>query len=90
LGTYYTIQRKETWEEAKNKGYLIGHEKFVWDEFKKPYQWMIEQMNLRIGHDGTYPIWLWLEKPELNQEGYLEKGVEGVCLTVEVPDHQVY
>ncbi|MCR8629884.1 DUF3841 domain-containing protein [Paenibacillus radicis (ex Xue et al. 2023)] len=89
MGVYYSIQTYEAWREAQINGYFIGNEKFVWDEFKTPYRWLIDQMNELIEHDGTYPLWLWLEKPDLSEEALLEKGTEAVCLTLSVPDHRV-
>lgn len=50
---------------------------------------MIEQMNTRIGHDGTYPIWLWEVEPNLVEEGFDKKGTQLVCLAVELPKRKV-
>lgn len=89
MSTYWTIQKKEAWEEAQQRGYLIGSEQYVWDYFLRPYRWMIKQMNRRIGHDGTFPVWLWLEEPDLNAGGHGNEGEVLVCLEVEVDDERV-
>lgn len=89
MGIYYTIQRKEAWERAKEEGYLFGQERYIIEDFVAPYQWMITQMNKRMDYDGTYPVWVWLEEPDLQQQAHLLKGEDGVCLTLNIPDEQV-
>lgn len=46
---------------------------------------MMAQMKKRLPHyKGEYPIWLWTERPDLRQSGYLERGEQGVLLKVEL------
>ncbi|WP_431028885.1 DUF3841 domain-containing protein [Lysinibacillus sp. LZ02] len=86
---YYTIQSKEAYEQAMNKGTMSASKEYVWEEFLVAYDWMIQQMNNRIGHNGTYPIWLWTEKRDLHDEALLPSGTAGVQIEVEMPTQQV-
>lgn len=89
MGIYYTNQTIKAYEKFKESGCLTGEEKYVYHEYLTAYKWMVEQMNSRIQQNGLYPIWLWTEKPDLQDEGHFPKGTEAVCLTVEVPNKEV-
>lgn len=49
---------------------------------------MMSQMEKRIpNYQGEYPIWLWwTEKPDLRCSGHFERGIQAVCLEVEIPN----
>lgn len=87
----YTVQRLETYYRMREQGYLIGDEKFVWEDFKKPYQWMMKQMEKKIeGYNGKdYPIWVWKRKVNRNEHALLSKGIKGVILTLEIPEDKI-
>lgn len=85
----YTIQSKMAYEQAVKTGTLSTSKDYIWEEFLVPYEWMIGQMNNRIGHKGTYPIWLWTEKRDLNDEALLPRGTAGVQIEVELPIEEV-
>lgn len=82
--TLYTIQTLEGYQQAKKKKILQGNIDFVTDHFKSPYEWLIAQMNQRIGHNDQFPIWLWAEKRDLTDEALLPSGTMGVQLKVEL------
>lgn len=87
----YTVQRLETYYRMREQGYLIGDQKFVWEDFKKPYQWMMKQMEKKIeGYNGKdYPIWVWKRKVNRNEHALLSKGIKGVILTLEIPEDKI-
>ncbi|WP_088362969.1 DUF3841 domain-containing protein [Bacillus cereus] len=89
MGIYYTNQSIEAYKKFEEKGYLTGNEAFVDSDFLSSYKWLIEQMNNKINNDGSFPVWLWTEKPDLNEEGHFDKGTKAVCLTIEIPDEKV-
>ena len=60
MGTFYTIQTIEAYQELQEKGYILGTKRYIWFDFLIPYKWMIEQMKKRINEDiteGEYPVW---------------------------------
>lgn len=76
MGIYYTIQGINAWIEAQNQGYLVGNKEYVCEDFIRPYQWMMKQMQKRIpDYNGEYPIWLWPDKQDLRRRGYNERGM---------------
>lgn len=90
MGTYYTIQTDDAWREAQNKGYLIGKREYVYDDWLKPYLWMISQMAKRVKeYNGEYPIWLWTTRPDLRRSAHLERGTKGVLLEMIIPEERV-
>lgn len=90
MGIYYSIQDLNAWTEAQHRGYLIGNEKYVWEEFLRPYHWMMSQMVKRVpDYNEGYPIWLWPEKQDLRHSGYKERGTMAVYLEIEIPESQV-
>lgn len=82
--TLYTIQSQKAYEKALETNVLQADPIHVYEEFKKPYEWLIHQMVQRIGHDGTFPIWLWGEKRDLTDEALLAEGTLGVQLEIEL------
>jgi hypothetical protein len=90
MGIYYTIQGINAWIEAQNQGYLVGNKEYVCEDFIRPYQWMMKQMQKRIpDYNGEYPIWLWPDKQDLRRRGYNERGMKAVYLEIEIPENQV-
>ncbi|CAM4401654.1 hypothetical protein BAMA_18290 [Bacillus manliponensis] len=91
MGTFWTIQSIEKWQEVKDIGYLTGAYDYVWPEFIEPYQWMVQQMKSRIKdcNQEDAPIWLWTERPDLRRSGHLGKGERGVLLKVDIDDKRV-
>jgi len=89
MGIYYTNQTLEAFHLLNQQGFLTGTERFVWEEFRSPYKWMIKQMNKRLNTNSSFPIWLWTKKPNLDDEGHFAKGTKAVSLTVEVSDNDI-
>jgi len=90
LRRYYTIQKIEAWEEAQQKGYLEGNKNYVYEEFLKAYLWMMNQMRKKLSlYNGEYPVWLWLERPDLRCGGYLNPGEKGVLLEIYIDEERV-
>ncbi|MDQ1146528.1 hypothetical protein QE429_003355 [Bacillus sp. SORGH_AS 510] len=90
MGTYWTIQTIDAWENAKQLGFLSGDPNKIWPEFSDAYNWMMQQMKKKIPkYTGEYPIWLWTEKPDLRRYGHLNKGERGVLLKVEIEDSRL-
>lgn len=88
LKTFYTIQSLDGWERAKQRGFLCGLEDYILEDWLPAYKWMMHQMEKRIGFS-DFPVWLWTEKPDLNQEGYLEPFKKGILLSVELDESDV-
>ncbi len=85
---YWTIQSKESWENAQEIGFLHGHANHA--TFMEPYHWMMSQMGQRLsGYDGSYPVWVWTEKPDLVQLHHYTGRSECVCLTLELEPEKV-
>jgi hypothetical protein len=87
---YYTIQDINAWIEAQNRGYLVGNKDYVCEDFIRPYQWMMNQMQKRIpDYNGESPLWLWPDKQDLRRMGYNERGTKAVYLEIEIPENQI-
>ena len=68
LVTLWTLQDVSDWEEMQKSGILQRSSGFIPDPgFADSYNWMMEQMNLRIpNYTGRSPIWAWYQpKPDL-------------------------
>jgi hypothetical protein len=94
----WTIQRIEVWELLQTQGVYRGAKECVWEEFHAPYEWLIGEMEKRIGprpDPQSYPVWAWKRwcgsrlRPDLRFGGHLEKGTRGVRLEIDIPDEQV-
>lgn len=90
MAIFYTFQHKTAWELTKKRGYLAGNEKHISEEwFRKSYHWLIGQMNERIGHDNTFPVWMW-DHLDLRKSFFKQQvSDEMVLLQVEVPSEKV-
>jgi hypothetical protein len=93
----WTIQTEKVWQEFLSSGVLRGiRERIMEQVWESPYQWMIRQMEQRIGPPptpGAYPVWAWLQwenakrtKPDLRAGGHLPKRESGVRIEFECPD----
>ena len=61
---YYTVQAKSAWEIALEKGGLYGNQAFCDADFLAAYEWMVQQMALRLPQfGGGYPVWVWPTRP---------------------------
>jgi len=86
---YWSIQTKEAWEQAIEKGYLEGTYEYI-EDFEKPYKWMMNQMSSRLeSYKGEIPIWLWVDKPDMRLRGHSKSGDEMVRLTVKITPDRV-
>lgn len=90
MGIYWTIQSAGKWEEIQKKGVLTANPDFIWPEDLKAYNWLREKMNEKIPNGcEEYPIWLWVDRPDLRKKGHLEAGEKGVLLKIEIEDQRV-
>ena len=99
----WTVQPVEVWDILQKQGYFICNPEksdYISTDwgFKEPYDWLVNQMELRIGkrpHRVQYPIWAWHtrnwqhKKPDLRTIGLGKKGEKSVCIEIEIPDNQV-
>ena len=97
----WTIQPLEVLEILERDGvFRCDSTKIPIPEFREAYDWLVHEMNLRIGGppDGVrYPVWAWYildnahKKPDLRKErwGYGRGGEQYVCIEIEIPDNQV-
>ena len=86
---YYCIYKKEIYEKILNSGYIEGDKcEYM---FQKKYDWLMNQMEKRIPgykkENGL--VFLWTKKPDLRTTGHLNKGEEGVLITVDLPESRV-
>lgn len=84
----WTIQDCPAHQKLLEKGTLSGDWRRVEKFFKKPYQWLCWQMELReIRLKTKCPIWAWTHKPDMRTAGHSYRGDYGVVLLeIEVPD----
>ena len=78
---------------------MQGGSRCVDNFFLPAYQWLSQQMRIRVGSPPTndaLPVWAWYQwqgkkknKPDLRSGGHLPKGERGVRLELEVGDHRV-
>ncbi len=99
--TLWTIQPLEIWNITQETGvYRCDPAKSSMPEFEESYQWMICQMEQRIGPRPAgvqYPVWAWYMKnckrkrPDLRSErwGNGPENKDRVCIELEIPDDQV-
>ncbi|HVE80897.1 MAG TPA: DUF3841 domain-containing protein [Candidatus Dormibacteraeota bacterium] len=90
--TLWTIHEQEFWELCQQRGVILGDGRRIFDRYFLPqYQWIKEQMKLRIPeYTGRYPVWAWFTpKPDLRGTNYLLKGQRGVRVEFTAPAEQV-
>jgi hypothetical protein len=99
----WTIQPIEWYKKLLDNGIIYGDKQQIeWIkeiEFDYAYQWLIGEMNLRIGsipNKNSYPIWAWNQyhnskqkRPDLRSTGFLPKGAKGVRIELEKPAKEV-
>ena len=97
----WTFQPIEIWNLIRETGtYRCDPAKCSMPEFADAYQWLIRQMEQRIGprpNGVEYPVWAWYmqngkqRKPDLRSErwGYGQGDEDYVCIELEIPDEQV-
>jgi hypothetical protein len=90
---YWSIQTYEGWIAAQQKGMLVGDPAFIWEDFIKPYEWLMNQMVDKLpNYKGEYPVWMYPEKPDLRKCGFRNfstKGTKAVLLRLEVDSSDV-
>lgn len=85
---FWSMQTLEAWEVAQKRGYLEGSSDHAM--FPEQYLWMIEQMKKRLpNYEGEYPVWLWLEKPDMRSTSHFPGGTHCVRLTIELDEADV-
>ncbi|WP_017814637.1 DUF3841 domain-containing protein [Paenibacillus shenyangensis] len=78
---YWTVQSLSAWEQAQQHGFLEGHIDHI--SYPEAYRWMMDQMIERLPfYDGSYPVWVWKEKPDLLQLNHFTGREQCVCLTL--------
>ncbi len=97
--TLWTIQSLERYQKLLKEKEIRGEGKYIDEDFKNGYDWMVKQMQKRIGENyklGSYPIWAWYQyhskqrkKPDLRRSGHLGKGQKGGRLTIEKKEQDV-
>jgi hypothetical protein len=90
----WTIQTERAWSEFHSRGILNTSRKNIIEKsWLLPYQWMIDQMKIRLGppqESWCFPLWAWYQwedekrrKPDLRAGGHLEKGENGIRIEFE-------
>jgi hypothetical protein len=97
--TLWTIQHLQQWKEFEHSGILRADQSRIWPEFLPAYQWMVRQMQTRLGEPPvgvTYPIWAWYQwsdarrkVPDLRCRAHLGKGEAGVRIEFTKPTDQI-
>ena len=97
----WTIQPKEVLDEINNKGvYVCDPDKseisdgMVLDYFKFGYDWIVSEMDKRIGGRPSYvkyPVWAWYirnwehKKPDFRNTDYGPHGAIVYCIECDIP-----
>lgn len=96
----WTIQAEYVWEMLQRDGILYGPET-VDDsiEWRTAYDWMVEQMERRIGprpKPGVYPLWAWYQwdgetrrRPDLRSALHVPGGTKAVRIEFEIAEDQI-
>lgn len=89
----WTIQTIEWYEEFKKNGIIYGEKQFVDPDYIFGYEWLIKQMEQRIGPrpiSEGFPLWAWhtwdsvkKQKPDLRSTAHFPKGTKGVRIEIE-------
>ncbi|MBB6693560.1 DUF3841 domain-containing protein [Cohnella xylanilytica] len=88
MAIFWTLQTEEGWNIALRRGYLEGNAAYAM--YPEEYLWMMEQMRRRLPrYNGEYPIWLWIEKPDMRSTGHFNSYTKCVRLTVELDERDV-
>lgn len=94
MSVFHTVQPPDFWAECRTKGVICPDptklEYGQYPEFLFAYDWMRNRMRERIPNfTGHYPVWAYVEKPDLRRSGFGKKGQREVLLTLDVPDERV-
>lgn len=85
---YWTLQTEEVWELAQQRGYLVGSQEYAM--YPDEYRWMMDQMKKRLlSYKGEFPIWLWLDKPDMRSTANFKSGTKCVRLAIELDEQDV-
>jgi len=102
--TVWTIQPLSLYEKLLTQSVLHcdptdeGFWRVISAEFKSAYDWIVEQMKLRVGSPPKgvlYPFWAWAlmdgisKKPDLRRTEFNNYVGENVVLELEIPDTDV-
>ena len=93
--TLWTIQHEAAYEVFEKTGTLRANESFMFcgDELLYAYDWLSEQMKIRIGAPPTgvrYPIWAWYQwegkrkRRDMRCSGYAPRGTSLVQIEFEL------
>lgn len=86
----WTVQTEDAYSRLLEKGVLYGDWRRVGETFKKPYEWLCEQMEAHgIALHGHPPIWAWPHKPDLRKRWLAESKQRSVRIEVEISDNLV-
>lgn len=96
----WSIQPEKVYEIILKEGVYRCEESYIDPDFKKAYDWLVDEMVKRIGPqpDGVrYPVWAmhtWYgkrKKPDFRslRWDWGSKGETFVCLEIDVPDDKV-
>lgn len=97
--TLWSIQTPEAWQQIERTGVLHTDKALCQEYCVESYPWMVEQMERRgLKRPGgcIYPVWAWYQcqnaaqkRPDLRRGGHLEKGMQGVLLTLQMEASRV-
>lgn len=93
------MQPYEVYQQLKSQGYFFSDPNksrlLEYEEFDKAYQWMIEQMKLKIGMPPKgvkTPIWAWYKRNYKHKRPdfrWVRDFDDEVCIEFEIPDDEV-
>jgi len=94
----WTIQTEEAYRAFEQRGFLRGDKRRVDRGWRTAYEWMAQQMALRIGKPPagcSAPVWAWKtwlersDRPDLRSGAHLPRGTAGVRIAFDVEPDQV-
>ncbi len=90
----WTIQPYQAWEHLQEAKHLRPARQFIDQHVLPAYEWMVSQMEKRIGRRPTstaFPLWAWYQadgacrrRPDLRHGGHLPPGTRGIRLEFEI------
>ena len=100
LTTLWTIQDYSFYEKIlQNQTIYPYYSDHIDRRCVHGYQWLIQQMNMRIGASSQYascPIWAWYQwqsstqkRPDLRYSGHLSKGSKAVRIEFQKKSHEI-
>jgi hypothetical protein len=94
----WTIHPIDVYEKLLDKKVLRNSIKYASPDTNRGYNWMINQMERRIGNRPVdcYPLWAWYQciskkraKPDLRESAHLKRGTKGVRIEIEKDEKSV-